>query len=382
MPALGLAAVTLLTVTSCADGGASGDTAGGGEAAGEPVAVATTTQLGSVLADVTACAGTGSTTLMGPGDDPHDFSPSSRQVAEMAGAELVVANGLGLESGMASALENATADGARVLEVAPELDPLPYAEEPSEELTGEHAGETAEEHAAHADEAEDAHAGETAEEHAAHADEAEDAHAGETAEEHAAHADEAEDAHAGETAEEHAAHGDEDPHVWMDVARMARAAEVIGDALAEATGDDAYADCGRQERSALEEADGQIREILAGIPEDRRTLLTDHDAYAYFADAYGFEVAGVVVPGGSTDSEPSSERLAGLVDRVEREGVDALVMSAGSGNRLIPALAAETGGGVPVVELYEGGVGGPGSGAEDYAEAMVTNAKTLADALS
>jgi len=308
------------------------------------VAVATTTQLGSVLADVTACAGTGSTTLMGPGDDPHDFSPSSRQVAEMAGAELVVANGLGLESGMASALENAEADGARVLEVAPELDPLPYAEEPSEELTGEHAGETAEEHAAHADEAQDAHAG--------------------------------------ETAEEHAAHGDEDPHVWMDVARMARAAEVIGDALAEATGDDAYADCGRQERAALEETDGQIREILSGIPEDRRTLLTDHAAYSYFADAYGFEVAGVVVPGGSTDSEPSSERLAGLVDRVEREGVDALVMGAGSGNRLIPALAAETGGGVPVVELYEGGVGGPGSGAEDYAEAMVTNAKTLADALS
>ncbi|MDI3329983.1 MAG: zinc ABC transporter substrate-binding protein, partial [Micrococcus sp.] len=132
LPALGVAAVTLLAVTSCSAGGGAVGTEGasggpGGAATGDPVAVATTTQLGSVLGDITACAGTSSTTLMGPGDDPHDFSPSSQQIAGMTQAELVVANGLGLESGMESALENAEADGARVLEVAPELSPLPYA---------------------------------------------------------------------------------------------------------------------------------------------------------------------------------------------------------------------------------------------------------------
>ncbi|MDI3331743.1 MAG: metal ABC transporter substrate-binding protein, partial [Micrococcus sp.] len=178
------------------------------------------------------------------------------------------------------------------------------------------------------------------------------------------------------------AHGDEDPHVWMDVARMATAAQVIGGALAESTGDDAYAACGDEVAASLRQTDEEVREILSAIPDDRRTLVTDHAAYAYFADAYGFEVSGVVVPGGSTDAEPSSERLAQLVAQMQQEGTDALVMSAGSGNRLIAALSAETGGEVPVVELYEGGVGPQGTDAEDYADAMVINAKALADALA
>lgn len=335
LPALGLAAATLLAITSCTAGGEAVGTDGGSAQGGDgsatsdvPVAMATTTQLGSVLADITACAGTSSTTMMGPGDDPHDFSPSSQQIAEMTRAELVVVNGLGLESGMRTALENAEADGARLLEVAPGLDPLPYAAEST------------------------------------------DAHAGE-----------AEDAHAGEAEDDGQGHGDEDPHVWMDVSRMATAAEVIGDELAEVAGDEAYAECGRQAASALQDTDAQVREILSGVPGDRRTLVTDHAAYAYFADAYDFEVAGVVVPGGSTDAEPSSERLAQLVAQMDQEGADALVMSAGSGNRLIPALSAETGGEVPVVEIFEGGVGSEGSGSEAYAEAMLSNARALAEAL-
>ncbi|HRO93551.1 metal ABC transporter substrate-binding protein [Citricoccus sp.] len=323
----GLAVVALLTLTSCAGGGPGG--AGGTDqetaTGGEPVAVATTTQLGSVLADITACAGTSSRTLMGPGDDPHDFAPSSQQIAEMTRTGLVVANGLGLESGMQAALDNAAADGATLLEVGPQLDPLPYASE-------------------------------------------EDAHAEEEGE-----------AHAGEDAD---AHGAQDPHVWMDVSRMATAAGVIGDELARTTGDERYADCGQETAETLGAADAEVREVLEAIPADRRTLVTDHAAYAYFADAYGFEIAGVVIPGGATDAEPSSERLAQLVAQIEDQGADALVMSAGSGNKLIPALSAETGGEVPVVEVYEGGVGPQGSGAEDYADAMVATARALADALA
>jgi zinc/manganese transport system substrate-binding protein len=323
----GLAVVALLTLTSCAGGGpgGAGGTDQGTATGGEPVAVATTTQLGSVLADITACAGTSSSTLMGPGDDPHDFAPSSQQIAEMTRTGLVVANGLGLESGMQAALDNAAADGATVLEVGPQLDPLPYAAE-------------------------------------------EDAHAEEEGE-----------AHAGEDAD---AHGAQDPHVWMDVSRMATAAGVIGDELARTTGDERYADCGQEAAETLGAADVEVREVLEAIPADRRTLVTDHAAYAYFADAYGFEIAGVVVPGGATDAEPSSERLAQLVAQIEDQGADALVMSAGSGNKLIPALSAETGGEVPVVEVYEGGVGPQGSGAEDYADAMVATARALADALA
>lgn len=318
MPGLAGLVTALLALTSCAAGDGAEGAGQGDSGAGEPVAVATTTQLGSVLADISACAGTSSATLMGPGDDPHDFSPSSRQVAAMARSGLVVVNGLGLESGMESALDNAEADGATLFDVGPRVDPLPLA---------------------------------------------------------------ARDAH-GHSADDGHDHGDLDPHVWMDASRMATAAGVIGAALAEATGEADYGTCGDEVSAGLQDTDREVRQVLSAIPEDRRTLVADHAAYAYFAQAYGFEIAGVVVPGGSTDAEPSSERLAGLVAQMEREGADALVMSAGSENRLIQALSAETGGEVPVVEVYEGGVGPEGSGATTYREAMLSTARALADALA
>lgn len=289
--------------------------------------MATTTQLGSVLGQITECAGTVSATVMGPGDDPHDFSASSQQMAQMAGSEVVFANGLGLEAGLEAALSNAEADGATIVEIAPELEPLPF---------------TAVDH--------HDHAGEPAEEHAEHA-------------EHDGHD-----------------HGPLDPHVWMDAGRMADAAELMGATLAEKTGEQKYAQCGSEVHADVTEVDQEIAQILSEIPEDRRTLVTDHAAYNYLADAYGLEVSGVVIPGGSTDAEPSSQDLAALVDQIRDSGADALLTSVGSGSRMVQAVAQEVGD-VPVVELYEGGIGPAGSGAETYAEAMVFNARALADAL-
>lgn len=330
--ALGLTA--LLVLSACGAGPDDGASPAAGEgasgapqAATEAVAVATTTQLGSVLGQITECAGTVSATVMGPGDDPHDFSASSQQMAQMAGSEVVFANGLGLEAGLEAALSNAEADGATIVEIAPELEPLPF---------------TAVDH--------HDHAGEPAEEHAEHA-------------EHDGHD-----------------HGPLDPHVWMDAGRMADAAELMGATLAEKTGEQKYAQCGSEVHADVTEVDQEIAQILSEIPEDRRTLVTDHAAYNYLADAYGLEVSGVVIPGGSTDAEPSSQDLAALVDQIRDSGADALLTSVGSGSRMVQAVAQEVGD-VPVVELYEGGIGPAGSGAETYAEAMVFNARALADAL-
>lgn len=335
LPLLGLVAAASLVLAGCSsqEGATGGGTGGGTD---DPVAVATTTQLGSILDQIATCAGASSATVMGPGDDPHDFSASSRQVAQLATAELVVANGLGLEAGLQTALDNAAADGARVLEVAPAVDPLPF---------GAHEEEHGERH-----------------------------EQDRTAEGHGAH-----DGHDGHDGHDHEGL---DPHFWMDAARMARAAELIGDELAETTGEQRFTDCGAEVSGELEDVDAEVRQILAGIPEENRTLVTDHEAYAYFAEAYDFEIGGVVIPGGSTDAEPSSGDMAALVAQMEQEGADALVTGAGGGNRLVEALSAETGGEVPVVEIYEGGIGPGGSGAETYAEAMVLNARTLAEALA
>lgn len=298
-----------------------------------PVAIATTTQLGSILGDITQCVGTTSRTLMGPGDDPHDFSVSSRDVADLTKAKLVITNGLGLESGLKVALDGAKADGATVFEVAPLLDPLSYAD---------------------------------IEQH--------------QAEQHAGH-DHAHDDHADAGHHEGHDHGEFDPHVHMDVQRMARAASVIGAELAKTTGDQKYTECGTEVEQKLTETDKKVRDILAAIPHDKRVLVTDHEAYNYFADAYDFEVAGVVIPGGSTDAEPSSQELAQLVRVVKEDKVSAIFSNNTVNPRLVEAVAKEAGTDLKVVQLFEGSVGPAGSGADTYATMMLTNATRITDAL-
>lgn len=304
-----------------------------------PLVVATTTHLGSIVDDIAVCAGGRSETLMGPGDDPHDFALSSSQVAQLVRAHLVVASGLGLEGGMTSALEGAVRDGATLFEVAPLLDPIPFEEDGHDDH----------------DHADDDHP------EGDHHDEAEVEHS--------------EGDHDGHD------HGPLDPHVHMDVARMAKAAGLIGAELTKVTGDGKYATCGQEVEAKLVETDKQVRETLSVVPAEKRVLVTDHAAYNYFAHAYGFEVAGVVIPGGSTDAEPSSAELAELVHIVQEDQVSAIFSNNTVNPRLVEAVANEAGTDLKVVQLYEGSVGPAGSGADTYAGMMLTNARLIADAL-
>ena len=307
----GTAAIAGLFLAACSnDPGEDAATTGDDST---PHVVATTTQIGSLAEQITACGGGETQTLMSVGDDPHQFEASSSQIADMVTADVVISNGLSLESSMQRSIDNAVSDGAELLELTPELDPLPYSTD---------------------------------------------------------HDDEAEHGHD---------HGSYDSHVWMDVSRMADGAELIGEEIATAVGDDAYVACGEEVANDLRDVDAKIEEILADVETPR--LVTDHAAYGYFADRYGVEISGVVIPGGSTDAEPSSQDLADLSALLNDEGADALVTSKANTNRLITALAEETGNDVPVIELYESGIGEPGSGAETYQDAMLYNANELADAL-
>lgn len=323
-----LLAVTTLTAAALLAACSSDSTdAAAGDASPTTTVVATTTILGNVAGQIVACADPEATvtTLMPVGADPHDFSPSSAQVAELVGADLVIANGLGLEAGLADALESASADGATVLEVADLVDPIPF---------GEHAGDHADEGAAGDD----------------------------------------------PTDEDHD-YGSEDPHFWFDMQRMAAAAEIIGRTVAE-TGGQAYADCGVEVAEQIRTAEADVRAALESVPADRRVLVTDHDALGYLADAYGFEVVGTVIPGGSTLGEPSSADLADLVAAINAEDVPAIFSNTAEPSTLADAVAAETGRDIVVVPLYVGTLGEPGSGADDYVGFMQTNSSRIAEALT
>ena len=267
-------AVPLLALSACGSGG-------GAEPGDDPVAIATSSTLGSVLGQITECAGTSSTSLMGPGDDPHTFQPSSAQVAELAGTELVIANGLGLEGGLESALANAAEDGATVLEVATEVDPIPWGGEAHEHGEEGHEGHEGHEH----DEDED-HGHEHGEEGHDHAEEGHD------------HAHEEDSAAPGGEADPHAGHdhGSEDPHFWLDANRMATAAHIIGEALTEQTGEAQYTECGEKVEQELTDTDAEVREILADIPAEKRVLITDHEAFGYFAAVTATDLIGLSSP--------------------------------------------------------------------------------------
>lgn len=320
---LALTSATGLALLLAACGGGSGGDSTAPE--GTPTIVATTTVLGSIAGEIAECAGGTVTTVIPVGADPHDFSPSSADVATMVGADVVIANGLGLEEGLEDALASASADGARVIEIAPLVDPIEF---------GGHG---------HEDEA--------------HSDEGDD------------HADEGDHDH-----------GSLDPHVWFDMNRMADAAVIIGDALAE-SGNAEYAECGKQVADEIRAAESEVSALLESVPADRRILITDHDALGYLAEAYGYEIAGVVIPGGSTLAEPSSAELSALVEVIRAEGVPAIFANTADSSALSEAVAGEAGGSVQVVQLYVGSLGAPGSGADTYVAMMLENARLISEAL-
>ena len=95
---------------------------------------------------------------------------------------------------------------------------------------------------------------------------------------------------------------------------------------------------------------------MAAIPEDRRILVTNHEVFGYFADRYGFEVVGAVIPSGSTAEGASAGELAELAELIEAEGVPAIFADTSSTSDVAETLADEVGG-IEVIALFSESVG-------------------------
>jgi zinc/manganese transport system substrate-binding protein len=182
-------------------------------------------------------------------------------------------------------------------------------------------------------------------------------------------------------ASDHDHEASDDPHFWMDPLRVAEATLLISEELALV--DDTFDWSDRAETYAEELAslDLEIISVLGVIPDDERKLVSNHHSLGYFAERYDFETIGVIIPGGSTLGDPSSEELADLVSVIEEEQVRAIFAETTEPSALAEAVAAEVGREVEVVDLYTGSLGEPGSGAETYIAMMQTNARLIVDAL-
>jgi zinc/manganese transport system substrate-binding protein len=175
-----------------------------------------------------------------------------------------------------------------------------------------------------------------------------------------------------------------DPHFFTDPARMAAAAQGIAEFLVEEVpGLDtpAFASQAAATVDELHALDGAVERTLSAVPADRRTLVTNHEVFGYFADRYGFDVVGAVIPAGTTQAEPSAAQLDELAQAIDEHHVPAIFVEASSPTRLADALADESGD-VDVVELFSESLGDEGSGGETYAAMMRTNAGRIADALT
>jgi zinc/manganese transport system substrate-binding protein len=141
--------------------------------------------------------------------------------------------------------------------------------------------------------------------------------------------------------------GAQDPHFWMDPVAMIAVVDALAPAIAELGVDigDRQADL----VTRLAALDEEVRATLDAIPVESRKLVTGHESMGYFADRYGFELVGAIIPGLTSQGEVSARALAELADRIRSAGVGVVFTEVGTPQSVAESIAAETG--ATVVQL-------------------------------
>lgn len=175
--------------------------------------------------------------------------------------------------------------------------------------------------------------------------------------------------------------GEIDPHAWNALSNGVIYVRNIADAMGKAMPD--HADDFNANADAyiakLEALDAETRNRLAALPDDRRTVVTAHDAFGYLADAYGMTFLAPV--GIDTEAEPSARDLAVLISQLKEEGAAALFVENITSPVLVQQISEETGieiGG----RLFSDALSERGGPATSYLAMFEHNLGTLLDALS
>lgn len=170
----------------------------------------------------------------------------------------------------------------------------------------------------------------------------------------------------------------DDPHWWHDPRNAEAAVAEVERTLVQVDPSQrkklaANAAAYEKELKAL---DAGIAACIDSVPADERKLVTDHDAFNYFANRYGIEVVGAVIPSQTTQAQPSAKELSELADTIEAEGVKAIFPESSLSSKVADAIAAQTGVSAEYT-LYGDTLGPEGSDGATYLEMEETNADAV-----
>jgi zinc/manganese transport system substrate-binding protein len=257
------------------------------------------------------------------GQDPHDFSPSAKDVERMSSSVIIIANGLGLEEGLVDVIGRLERDGVPVFRVS---DHVTLLELGADDDHGHDHGHSHGHSHGHDHDKDDDHD-----------------------------------------------HGPEDPHVWTDPLTFAEMLPALGEELQAVLGV-FLGDAVTAAVAEMQAIHAEAAAIMAAVPDC--TLVTGHDSMQYFARRYGCEVIGAVIPSLSTGAEPSAGELAALRRVASAAGVKAIFTELGTPQRVAEQISREVG--VPLVELSTHVISAGGG----YRKFLLDLARDIAEALS
>ncbi len=312
-------------------------------------------------------------TLVGADSDAHVFQPSPRDAGAVAKADLVVMNGLGFEGWIERLLESAHYKGQQVVA--------------SSGVKVLKSGE-----GAHNDKSRDKHAGyeehhDSHDKHDAHKDHAEHkAHDHDSHKKHDDHEEhdnhKAHDEHKNHAKADHHGHdhGEWDPHAWHSIDNAIVYVRNIAAGLSKA--DPAHkADYQRNAKAyitKLEQLEHEIEHLFEDIPEAQRKVITPHDAFGYFANAYHIDF--IAPQGNSTESEAAAGDVAQIIRQIRAENIKAVFVENIADSRLIEQISRETGASIGGA-LFSDALSDTNGPAGSYLDMMRHNANALAGAL-
>lgn len=182
--------------------------------------------------------------------------------------------------------------------------------------------------------------------------------------------------------EPHDADNPGDPHFWFDPTKTITYVENIRDGLTQAdpAGAEVYRSNAARYIEKLNALDAEIKQQVSVVPEANRKLVTDHDTFGYFADRYGFEIVGMIVPSFSTADSSTAQQVANLIDRIKATGAKAIFIEASTNPALADQIARDTGARV-VTGLYTHSLSEADGPAPTYIKMLEYDTETIVEAL-